>query len=62
MLARGPRSENAILYLVVPPSLISTARTLQPLAKIAITARVRDGRSEPVGIPILDVQSIRLLK
>jgi hypothetical protein len=62
MLARGPGNENAILYVVVPPSLMGTARTLQPLARIAITARVRDGHSEPAGIPILDVQSIRLLK
>jgi hypothetical protein len=58
MLARGPGGENAILYLVIPPSLMNTARALQPLARIAVTARVRDGRSEPAGIPILDVQSI----
>jgi len=62
MLVRGPGSENAILYLVVPPSLMSTARALQALSKIAVTARVRIGRSEPAGIPILDVQSIQRLK
>ena len=59
MLARGPDRENAILYLVLPPSLMATARNLQPLAKIVVTARVREGRSAPVGIPILDVQSIQ---
>jgi hypothetical protein len=59
ILARGPNSENALLYLVVPPSLMGTARALRPLAKITVTARVRDGRSEPVGIPILDLQTIR---
>jgi hypothetical protein len=59
ILARGPNSENALLYLVVPPSLMGTARALQPLAKIIVTARVRDGRSDPVGIPILDIQTIR---
>ncbi len=59
MLARGPDTENALLYLVIPPSLMGTARALQPLAKITVTARVRDGRSEPVGIPILDLQTIR---
>ncbi|MEO7218430.1 MAG: SH3 domain-containing protein, partial [Gemmatimonadaceae bacterium] len=59
ILARGPDSENALVYLVVPPSLMGTARALQPLAKITITARVRDGRSEPVGVPILDIQTIR---
>ena len=59
ILARGPNSENALLYLVVPPSLMGTARALQPLATITVTARVRDGRSDPVGIPILDIQTIR---
>ena len=62
ILARGPNSENALLYLVVPPSLMGTARALQPLAKITVTARVRDGRSEPVGVPILDIQTIRRIR
>ncbi|HEY8312221.1 MAG TPA: hypothetical protein VIG47_16765, partial [Gemmatimonadaceae bacterium] len=62
ILARGPNSENALLYLVVPPSLVGTARALQPLAKITVTARVRDGRSEPVGVPILDIQTIRRIR
>ncbi len=62
MLARGPGNENSILYLVIPPSLLSTTRALQPLSKIAVTARVREGRSEPVGIPILDIQSLQRLK
>jgi hypothetical protein len=62
ILARGPDSENALLYLVVPPSLMGTARALEPLAKITVTARVRDGRSDPVGIPILDIQTIRRTK
>lgn len=62
LLARGPGTENALLYLVVPPSLLGTARALSPLDSIAITARVRDGRSDPVGVPILDLQSIRRLQ
>jgi hypothetical protein len=62
MLARGPKTENALLYLVLPPSLIGTARALQPLEKISVTARVRDGRSEPIGIPILDIQTIRRIR
>lgn len=62
MLAQGPAGENALLYLVVPPSLMEEARALQPLARIAVTARVREGRSEPVGIPILDLQTIRRIK
>jgi hypothetical protein len=62
ILARGPNSENALLYLVVPPSLMGTARALQALAKISVTARVRDGRSDPVGIPILDIQTLRRIR
>jgi len=62
ILARGPNSENALLYLVVPPSLMGTARALQPLSRITITARVRDGRSDPVGIPILDIQTLRRIR
>lgn len=59
LLARGPVGENSLLYLVVPPSLLGTARALQPLSRLVVTARVREGRSEPVGIPILDLQTIR---
>ncbi len=62
ILAKGPKSENALLYLVVPPSLMGTARALQPLEKITVTARVRDGKSDPVGIPILDIQTIRRIR
>ncbi|MGI8547250.1 MAG: SH3 domain-containing protein [Gemmatimonadaceae bacterium] len=62
ILARGPSGENSLLYLFVPPSLTTMARALQPLAKIAVTARVRDGRSEPVGVPILDLQTIRRIQ
>ena len=59
ILAKGPDLENALSYLVVPPSLLGTARALQPLQWITVTARVRDGKSDPVGIPILDIQTIR---
>ena len=57
-LARGPGSENAILYLAVPPSLLAEAKTIPPLTSLIITARVRTGRSEPAGTPILDLKSI----
>lgn len=58
LLARGPGSENAVLYLAVPPSLMSVARALPPLARVTVVARVRVARSEPVGVPVLDLQSI----
>ena len=56
-LAKGPGSEDALLYLAIPPSLVSEARSVQPLTRLLVTARVRSGRSQPVGIPILDILS-----
>ena len=58
LLAMGPGGENAILYLALPPSLVSQARALPPLSEVTVTARVRTGRSDPTGAPILDVISI----
>lgn len=55
LLARGPGDENAILYLVVPPSLLDDARNIPALSSVSITARVRDGNSPPVGVPILEI-------
>ena len=57
LLARGPGAENALLYLAIPPSLLSEAKGIAPLSTVIVTARVRLGRSEPVGTPILDLQS-----
>ena len=58
ILARGPGGENSLLYLAVPPSLLGDAGALQPLEPITVTARVRSGRSQPVGIPILDLVTL----
>ncbi len=58
LLARGPGDERSLLYLALPPSLVDQARRIEPLARIVITARVRTGRSEPSGVPLLDVLSI----
>ena len=58
LLARGPGEENALIYLAIPGTLLTEARALGPLAKVSITARVRSGRSEPAGTPILDLLSI----
>lgn len=58
LLARGPGEENVVLYLAVPGNLLVEARGLPALSKLRITARVRSGRSEPAGTPILDLLSI----
>jgi hypothetical protein len=58
LLARGPGAERSLLYLALPASLVEEARRVEPLATILVTARVRTGRSEPSGVPLLEVQSI----
>jgi hypothetical protein len=58
LLARGPGEEHSLLYLAVPRSLVEQARRIEPLARIMVTARVRTGRSEPSGVPLLDIISI----
>ena len=58
ILARGPGEENSLLYLALPPSLVDQAKRLDPLVSFIVTARVRSGRSEPAGVPLLDVLSI----
>lgn len=57
-LAKGPGAEEQLLYLAIPPSLLTEAKSVQPLTRLLITARVRTGRSQPVGIPILDMLSL----
>ena len=58
MLARGPGADHALVYLSLPPSLTEPARRLPPLTFVTVVARVRNGRSAPGGVPILDVQSL----
>jgi hypothetical protein len=59
LLARGPGNESALIYVAIPPTLLVAARTMASSAPVpvALVATVRDGRSEPVGIPILEAQS-----
>jgi SH3-like domain-containing protein len=58
LLAQGPGRENALLYLAIPPALVATAREIPDLSTVTVTARVRSGKSEPVGVPVLDLISI----
>ncbi|MBX7118514.1 MAG: SH3 domain-containing protein [Gemmatimonadaceae bacterium] len=58
LLARGPDGENAILYLAIPGDLLETAQRLAPLTEVSITARVRNGRSQPTGAPVLDLLTL----
>jgi len=58
LLALGPAAEKTLVYIAVPASLLPSVRSLPPLAPVTVTARIRNGRSEPAGVPILDLQSI----
>jgi hypothetical protein len=58
LLARGPAGEDALLYVAVPPSLLATVKAFPPMTKAVITARVRIGRSEPTGVPVLDLLTV----
>jgi Bacterial SH3 domain len=58
VLARGPGKETALLYLALPPQLVDRAKALSPMTPVVITAKVRTGRSNPSGVPILDVLTL----
>jgi hypothetical protein len=58
VIARGPDTESALLYLAIPPSMVDAVASIAPLTRVVITGRVRTGRSSPVGVPILDIVSI----
>jgi hypothetical protein len=58
LLAMGPTGEDAILYIAVPPELLTQARAIPSMERVILTARVRTGRSNPTGAPILDLVSI----
>jgi hypothetical protein len=60
LLARGPGSDNMLMYVAIPAPLLASAKTLAAAAPLSVTlvATVRVGRSDPVGVPVLDAQSI----
>ncbi len=58
LLALGPGVEKSLVYLTVPPGLLPSVRNLPAMAEVVVIARIRNGRSEPAGVPILDLQSV----
>jgi hypothetical protein len=55
LLTRGPGKENGFVYIGVPSRLLPAAHRLQPLQRISVVARVRNGRSPLMGAPVLDL-------
>lgn len=58
LLAIGPAGEDATVYVTVPQSLVTEARTIPTLSFVVLTARVRTGKSNPTGAPIIELISI----
>ncbi len=57
LLTVGPVGENATVYVTVPQGLTAESRAIPPLTKVILTARIRTGRSNPTGAPILELIS-----
>ncbi|MDX1623441.1 MAG: hypothetical protein R3199_05630 [Gemmatimonadota bacterium] len=57
-LARVPGGDGLYVYLAVPERLREEFERLQPFERIRIEGRVRTGRSELTGNPIVDVTRI----
>lgn len=55
LLTRGPARESGFVYIAVPPRLLTAAQALQPLQRIQVLARVRNGRSQLMGAPVLEL-------
>lgn len=59
MLARDPGGEPGYVYIAVPPELLPAARRLIPLQQVEVVGRIRTGRSELMGHPVLDLLDLR---
>ena len=60
LLVSGPGQENATLYVTFPPDLQQRVRSLTSVAPVRahLVATVRVGRSDPLGVPILDAVAL----
>jgi hypothetical protein len=55
MLAAAPNPDDGMVYIAVPPELVSEVERLRPLQTVEVLARVRTGRSAVMGRPVLDL-------
>jgi hypothetical protein len=56
--ARGAAGDAGFVYLAVPDNLLPIAESLQPLEYVTIVGRVRTGRSQLLGSPVVDLTDI----
>jgi hypothetical protein len=59
ILARPPGDQPGFVYLAVPEEQLARVRSLTPLQRITVLARVRTGRSAQMTAPILELLEIR---
>src|SRR3989304_6223571 len=55
MLARGPLPESGFIYIILSPAMMTRIEQLQPLAEVVIIARIKAGRSQYLGNPVVDL-------
>ncbi len=56
--ARGAAGDAGFVYLAVPEELLPIAESLQPLEYVTVVGRVRKGRSQLLGSPVIDLTDI----
>jgi hypothetical protein len=56
--ARGAAGDAGFVYLAVPDDLLPIAESLQPLDYVTVVGRVRTGRSQLLGSPVIDLTDI----
>ncbi len=55
MLARGPLPESGFIYVILPAAWVERIEQLQPLAELVIIARIKAGRSQYLGNPVVEL-------
>lgn len=55
MLARGPLPESGFIYVILAPAMVGRIEQLQPLAELVIIARIKVGRSQYLGNPVVEL-------
>ncbi|MBI2402419.1 MAG: hypothetical protein HYV20_06750 [Gemmatimonadetes bacterium] len=55
MLARGPLPESGFIYVILSPVMVGRIEQVQPLAELVIIARIKAGRSQYLGNPVVEL-------
>ncbi len=62
MLARGPLPETGFVYVLLNAQQRARVAGLQPLTAVTVIGRVRTGRSQYLGNPVLDLVDLSVAK